>query len=73
MPYVYDMAGSHPDCHPYCTCGKKFTIDHALSCPCGGLPTIRHNEIRDLTTNLITEVCSCVGIEPMLQPLSGEL
>ena len=23
----------------YCTCGKKFTIDHAMSCPCGGLPT----------------------------------
>ena len=56
----------------YCTCRKKFTIDHAMSCPCGGLPTIRHNEIRDLTANLIAEVCSCVGIEPMLQPLSGE-
>ncbi|KAL5494471.1 hypothetical protein EMCRGX_G015811 [Ephydatia muelleri] len=32
-----------------CTCGKSFTVEHALSCPLGGFPSIRHNEIRDLT------------------------
>ena len=38
-----------------------------------GFPSIRHNEIRDLTANLLTEVCNDVCIEPDLQPLSGEV
>ncbi len=38
----------------------------------GGFPTIRHNEIRDLTANLLTEGCHNVSVEPPLQPLSGE-
>ncbi len=38
----------------------------------GGYPTIRHNEIRDMTAYLLTEVCSNVATEPHLQPLSGE-
>ena len=53
-------------------CGKPFTIDHAMVCHMGGFPTIRHNEIRDLTASLLTEVCPNVAIEPQLQPLSGE-
>ena len=56
-----------------CACGTKFSIEHALSCPRGGFPSIRHNEIRDLTANLLTEVCNDVCIEPDLQPLSGEV
>ena len=55
-----------------CNCDKDFTIDHAMVCHMGGFPTIRHNEIRDLTASLLTEVCSNVVIEPHLQPLSGE-
>ena len=31
-----------------------FSIAHSLSCPKGGFPSIRHNEIRDLTANLLT-------------------
>ena len=55
-----------------CVCSEGFTIDHALSCPRGALPTIRHNEIRDLTGTLPTEVCPDVSLEPALQPLTGE-
>ena len=55
-----------------CACGSSFTIDHALSCPTGGFTIIRHNEVRDLLANLLTEVCHDVSIEPHLQPLSGE-
>ena len=55
-----------------CTCGKSFTVEHALSCSLGGFPSIRHNEIRDLTANLMTEVCHNVSIEPHLQPITGE-
>ena len=35
----------------------------------GGLPSIRHNNIRDFTAKLLTEVCPNVEIEPALQPL----
>ena len=55
-----------------CPCGSQFTVEHALSCPKGGYPTIRHNEIWDFTAHLMTEVCHNVAIEPHLQPLSGE-
>ena len=56
----------------HCICGKPFTIDHAMTCHHGGLPTIRHNAIRDLTANLLSEVCHDVEREPALQPLTGE-
>ena len=56
----------------HCACGTSFSVEHALSCPKGGLPSIRHNEIRDLTATLLTEVCSQVATEPELQPASQE-
>ena len=55
-----------------CVCGKAFTVDHALSCGRGGFPMIRHNEIRNLTAQLLTEVCSEVCLEPELQPVSPD-
>ena len=33
---------------------------------------MRHNEVRDITAVLLTEVCHGVMTEPHLQPLSGE-
>ena len=56
-----------------CVCGHSFTVDHALSCPTGGLPTVRHNELRDFTAQVMTEVCHNLCTEPPLQPLSGEI
>ena len=35
-------------------------------------PTIRHNELRDFTASLLSEVCHGVSVEPHLQPLTGE-
>lgn len=55
-----------------CPCGMAFTTEHALSCARGGFPSIRHNEIRDTTAHLLSQVCSGVGVEPHLQSLSGE-
>ena len=55
-----------------CDCGNSFSVEHALSCARGGFPTIRHNEIRDLTANLLTEVCNDVCIEPDLQAVTTE-
>ena len=53
-----------------CVCGKGFSVDHAMNCPTGGYPTLRHNELRDFTADTLSEVCVCV--EPSLQTLSGE-
>ena len=47
-----------------CACECSFSVEHALSCAKGAFPTIRNNEIRDLTAHLITEVCNDVRIEP---------
>ena len=44
-----------------------------MTCPKGGFPTIRHNEVRDITANLLTEVCHSVTTEPHLQPVDREV
>jgi len=54
-----------------CACGTKFSVEHSFSCPKGDFPSIRHNEIRDLTASLLTEICNEVEIEPTLQPVTG--
>ena len=56
-----------------CACGTHFPIKHVLSCPKGGYPSIRHNEIRNLTAALLSEVCHKVSTEPHLQPMTGEV
>ena len=55
-----------------CVCGSPFSIDHAMTCKRGGFPILRHNEIRDITANLLSQVCHNVATEPPLQPLSGD-
>ncbi len=47
-------------------------MDRILSCPRSGFPSLRHNEIRDLTARLLTEVCNDVQIEPVLQEITTE-
>ena len=65
--------GWHPGHLPTeCACGRRFTVDHALSCPCGGFQSLRHNGIRDVTADLLNEICHNVSTELELQPLSGE-
>ena len=54
-----------------CACGSFFSIEHVLSCPKSGLPSLKHNNIRDLTASLLTEVYSQVIVEPELQPVSN--
>ena len=53
----------------HCACGEKFSAEHALSCLKGGFVVGRHNEIRDFTASILTEVCNDVSIEPTLQPV----
>ena len=42
-----------------------------MSCPKGAFPIHRHNEIRDITCSLLSEVCQDVTVEPTLQPIEG--
>ena len=69
----YDWTPPHLPSH--CVCGKAFSVTHALSCPHGAFPIICHNdvELRDLTAELLSEVCHDVQTEPHLQPLTGEI
>ena len=57
----------------HCACGTHFRVEHSLSCSKGGLPSIRHNEVRDAVSSWLSEVCNDVCVEPHLQPLSGEV
>jgi len=38
----------------------------------GRFPTIRHNELKDFTATILSEVCHDVAIEPVLQRLTRE-
>ena len=53
-------------------CGDPFNLQHALYCPKGGLVITRHNKLRNLTAEILGEVCKNVVIEPLLTPLTGE-
>ena len=43
-----------------------------MTCKKGGFVNIRHNDIRDFTAEMLSEICNDVAIEPILIPLSGE-
>ena len=55
-----------------CVCGDSFNLQHTLPCPKGGLATTRHNELRNLTAEILGDACKNVVIEPLLTPLTGE-
>ena len=63
------MATSSPS---HYVCHKAFSDEHCLSCPNGGYTIFRHNELRDVTAQLLAETCHNVTTEPSLQPMSGE-
>ena len=55
-----------------CACGKKFSVNHSLTCNLGGYTMMRHDAVRNTTAELLREVCSDVQIEPSLLPVTGE-
>ncbi|XP_066914998.1 uncharacterized protein [Clytia hemisphaerica] len=52
-----------------CACGANFDVAHALSCKKGGFVTLRHNELRDITAEMLEEVCKDVKVEPILSEI----
>ena len=41
-----------------CCCSAKIDAQHGMSCTREGLITIRHKDLRDLTANLPSNVCT---------------
>ena len=61
--------GGSLNCYHFIVCGKTIPVEQA---PFGDFPSIRHNELCDITVAFLSEVCHNVDIEPNLQPLSGK-
>ena len=55
-----------------CVCGNAMTVDHALTCPCGGYMIARHNEVRDCIAEIAETTFSDVEVEPVLLPFENE-
>ena len=55
-----------------CVCGDALTTSHAFTCPAGGYPRARHDEIWDLLADVLCEAgLKDVETEPSL-PFEGE-
>ena len=54
------------------SCGSKFDILHSMSRKKGRFVYIPHNDLRDLTASMLSEMCKNTETEPKLTPLSGE-
>jgi len=60
------------DCPKTCTCGQKYSANHALICKLGGYVSLRHNSLRDTFADLMRTVkCKDVQTEPVLLPVDG--
>ena len=62
------MVGYLKDYHQ-CTSGSSYDITHASSCKKGGFVTLRHIELRDITAEMLGEICIDVKVEPMLSEI----
>ena len=48
-----------------CVCVDSLNLQHVLSYPKGGLVITRHNELKNLTAEILGEVSKNVAIEPL--------
>ena len=55
-----------------CSCGEGFNVQHAMSYKKEGFVTLRHNEVRDISATLLSDVCKDVELEPSLLSVNGE-
>ena len=55
-----------------CICENAFSVEHAISCNRGAFPIHHHNEIYNLTAELLSQVCHNICLEPSLQKLNNE-
>ena len=62
----YVMAGLHHTYHLTVFAAKPFQFLMLFSCPHGAFPILRHNDVRDRTAKLMSEVCHDIQVEPYL-------
>ena len=43
-------------CKNLCPCGKPFDVDHAMSCFKGGFIHQRHDQMRDMIAQLMSDI-----------------
>ena len=55
-----------------CICGAQCDVQNSLSCKKGGFATLRHNHIKNVTAELLSQVTKHLKIEPVLQSLTGK-
>ena len=66
------MVGKTCNLPTSCLCGYKFDIQLNMSYKKASFIYKRHNNLRNLTANMMSEVCKDTEVEPKLTPLSGE-
>ena len=54
-------------------CGQKYNVTHALNCKKGGFVTMRHNNLRDFETHMLSKIVNDVEPEPESQPVTSEI
>ena len=60
-----------PNIPKFCSCGKKNSVVHTLSCHKGGYINMRHDSLRDNIANMMKDSgCSDVRTEPALLPVN---
>ena len=55
-----------------CSYVSKFDIQYSISCKKGGFIYTSHDDLRELTANIMSRVCKDTETEPKLTSLSGE-
>ena len=69
LRYGWQIDGLPQRCH----CGLPFDTNHAMTCKTGGFVCNRHDEVRDITAQMLREVCHDVRVEPPLIPTNGHV
>ena len=67
-----DITGHLIEFHLNVSVGHHLMLYHTLSCKKGGFITLKHNEVRDITSDLLDEVCVDVRKEPIPQEVNNE-
>ena len=61
-----------PDMPSVCVCRDHFNVYHTRICKRGRFVIQRHNELRDLETEMLRMVCNGIEIDPVLEDITGE-
>ena len=64
MLYAFDTTGNQLISQVTVSVGQGVTVNHALICPTGGFPSLRHNELSDFTAKLLVRYAQTLPLNP---------